>query len=54
MTFVAMALGWLLEAAKHPLVHQALNHAIRLATREAVRHIQKKTRMTKSGVRHIT
>jgi len=52
MTFVAMAWAWMLEASKHPVVRQALNHAIRLATREAVRHIQKRTRMTK-GVTHI-
>lgn len=53
MTFVAMALRFLIEASRHPAVQSVLKHALRVGTRELVRHIQHKTR-TQKTVRHIT
>jgi len=53
MTFAAGAMRFLLAALAHPAVQTVLNHALRVGTRELVRHVQHHTRSQKT-VRHIS
>jgi hypothetical protein len=50
MSALGVVLRILGQVIKHPSTQKLANHAIRLATAELVRHIQKKTRGRKTTI----
>ena len=54
MTYAAQALQFMIKLLSHPVSQRVLKHALRVATLEAVKHVQRKTRMTKKGYSTIS
>ena len=44
MNMIGIAFRLIGQVMRHPATHAVLNHALRVATAEMVRHIQRKTR----------
>lgn len=52
MTVLGSALRYLIAIAKHPASQAIAKHALRVATRELVNHIQKRTRGRKTTIHY--